>query len=136
MCGTTSPIQPITPDTDTAVAVISVAATITTPRTQPDVDAERLGFIVAERHHADPPAQRHQRHEAHDHQRHDDLHVARLDARQAAEQPEGDGGQLVVGIGQHLDERDARAGQRADDDAGQHQHEDLVLAAQGAAPGR
>jgi len=44
------------------------------------LNTQSLSLIVAERHHADPPAQRHQRHQTHDHQRHDDLHVARLDA--------------------------------------------------------
>jgi len=49
MCGITSPIQPMTPDTETAVAVTSVAAPITTPRTTRTLTPRRLGLIVAQR---------------------------------------------------------------------------------------
>ena len=54
-------------------------------------------------------------------------------AGQAAEQPEGHGGQLVVGVGQHLDQADARAQQRADDDAREQQHQHRVAVPHGGA---
>ena len=133
MCGTTSPIQPMTPEIATTRRrdqrrgrdhdAAHEAATF---------DAERPGLVVAERQHADAPAQQARAARGPGAPAAPPPHVADLDARQAAEQPEGDGGQLVVGIGQDLHQRDAGAGQRADDDAGQHQHQDLVLAAQRA----
>ena len=94
----------------------------------PGLDAQRLGLLVAERQHVDAPAQQHQRHEPDQHQRHRRPHLALADGREAAEQPEHDGGQLVVGVGQDLHERDGRAGERADHHAGQHQHQDRVAA--------
>ena len=49
--------------------------------------------------------------------------------RQAAEQPEGHGGKLVIGIGQIFHEADAGAEQRADHHAGEHQHQDRIARA-------
>ena len=50
---------------------------------------------------------------------------------EAAEQPEGDGRQLVVGVGQDLQERDDRAGEGAYDHAGQHQDQNGIAPARG-----
>ena len=109
-CGISSPIQPIdAARSTTAAAVISVAAAITTRRTRRVVDAERARLLVAERQHVDAPAQQPQRHEADQHRRAAvDARSPRLTAGEAAEQPERDRRQLVVGIGQVLEQRDAR----------------------------
>ena len=64
MCGMIRPIQPMTPEIETAAAVISVAAAITTSAQQRGVDAERRRLLVAQRQHVDAPAQQHERHEA------------------------------------------------------------------------
>ena len=55
--------------------------------------------------------------------------------RQAAEQPEGHGRQLVVRIGKIFHEADAGAKQRADHDARQHQHQDRIARSHGRADG-
>ena len=47
-------------------------------------------------------------------------------AAETAEQPEGHGRKLVVGIGEIFHEADSGAEQRADHDAGQHQHENGI----------
>ena len=49
--------------------------------------------------------------------------------RKTAEQPEGHGRKLVVGIGEIFHEPDAGAEQRADHHAGQHQHKDRIARA-------
>ena len=48
---------------------------------------------------------------------------------EAAQEPEGDGGKLVVGIGEHFDQRDGRAQERAHRDAREHQHQHRIAAA-------
>jgi hypothetical protein len=61
--------------------------------------------------------------------------VARSSSLTAARLPssqEGDRRQLVVGVGQNFQQRDRGARERADDDTGQHQHEDRLAAAHGA----
>jgi hypothetical protein len=102
----------------------------TRPRRRPDeaaqaadVDAERTRLVVAEREHADAPAVEHERHEAHRDQRGRDREIGHLHAREAAEQPERDGGELVVRIGHDLDQRDAGARERTRHDAAEHQHQ-------------
>ena len=90
------------------------------------LDPERARLLVAERQHVDPPAQQHQRHQPGENRRRGGQDVLGLHPGQAAEQPEGDRRQLVVGIGQHLEERGRRAGQRADHHAGQHQDQRAV----------
>ena len=71
---------------------------------------ERARLLVAEREHVDPPAQKRQRDEA---ERCDRDRGRRgrssLMRGEAAEQPEGDRRQLVVGIGQDLEQRDRRS---------------------------
>jgi hypothetical protein len=70
-------------------------------------------------------------HETEQDQRRNNGKIGELYSREAAEQPEGDGRKLVIGIGKDLHQRDAGARERADDDARQHQHQGAVMAAQG-----
>ena len=60
-----------------------------------------------------------------------DRYVGGGDRRQRAEQPEGDRGQLIVGIGKHLQQRGGRPRQRTDDNPRQHQRQHPVSAAHG-----
>ena len=55
--------------------------------------------------------------------------VARQGAREAAQQPEGDRRQLVVGIGDVLHQRDAGAEERAHDHTGEHEREQRIAPA-------
>ena len=90
------------------------------------LDAERARLLVAERQHVDPPAQQHQRDQPGQHDRRGGQDVLGLHAGQAAEQPEGDRGQLVVGIGENLEERGRGARQRAHHHPGEHQDQRAV----------
>jgi len=54
--------------------------------------------------------------------------VRETDAVEAAEQPEGDAGQLAVGIGEDFQQRNAGAQQGAQRHAGQHQDQHRVVA--------
>ena len=129
-CGTTSPTQPMMPLTATAAGGHQCRrgdhdqrAACACPRR---ARAPRRRRSVM---HVHAPAQEQQRHQAEQHAGAAAREVARRDRREAAEQPEGDRRQLVVRIGEVLEERDAGAEQRADDDAGEHQHEHWVVAA-------
>jgi hypothetical protein len=93
------------------------------------VDAKRLRLLIAERHQVHAPAQKMQRHEAEQDERRGAEHIGGRDGGKAAEQPEGDRRQLIVRVGQHLQERDHRAGERAQHDASQHQNQDRLAAA-------
>ncbi len=118
----------------TAAAVISVAAAITTSAQRARLHAERARFLVAERqqvHRASAAASSGTR-PTHDAGSAEPRSPARR-RREAAEQPERDRRQLVVRVGQVLEQRDARAEQRADHHAGQHQHEQRIVAAHGVA---
>jgi hypothetical protein len=94
-----------------------------------DIDPERPRLVVAERKHADAPALQHQRHDAEQHQRRGNGEIGKLDPGEAAQQPERDGRELIVGIGKNLHERNAGAGECADDDARQYQHQGAIMAA-------
>ena len=118
------------PRATTAEAVASVAATITTMRRRLTFDAEAraprprkaparrcasAGATDAATAIAMGSERRGQ--------------VARQRAGEASQQPERDRGKLVVGIGHVLHERDARAEERAHDDAGEHEREDRIAPA-------
>ena len=61
MCGTMMPTKPISPLTETAAAVPSVAATTTIRRSRRDVDAELAASSSPTREHVEhPPVQQHQ----------------------------------------------------------------------------
>ena len=113
MCGMISPTQPMMPLIATTAAVIRRGRDDEHEAQASGVDAERLGLLVAERHQVHAPAQKVQRHQAEQNERHGPQDIGRRRRGEAAEQPEGDRRQLVVGIGQHLEQRDERAGERA-----------------------
>jgi hypothetical protein len=50
-------------------------------------------------------------------------HIAKAGRGQTAHQPEYDGGQLVVGVGDKLNQRDERRKDLRHNDAGEHQHD-------------
>ena len=130
-CGTISPTQPIWPEIATTAAVTSVAPATTITAQAPGLDAQGLGFLVAQRQHVDAPAQQEQGCQAQEHGRNGSAQVASGGAGQAAQEPESDRRQLVVGVGQDLEQGDHRAGEGADDHAGQDQHQYRLAAADG-----
>ena len=115
--------------TETAAAVISVAAAITASRSAPRLDAERARFLVAERQHVDAPAQEHSGTRPTAISGQDGEHVRRRTPARLPSSQNVMAGQLVVRVGEELEQRDAGAEQRADHDAGEHQHEQRIVAA-------
>ena len=69
-----------------------------------------------------------ERHQADQHQRRGAPHLGAADRGQAAEQPEHDGRELVIRVGQDLEQRDGGAGERAHHHACEHQHQDRLAA--------
>ena len=129
-CGITRPIQPMMPVTATLADVVSVAAaTITAKRARPvatpsacaSSSPSDITFMRQrssdKRHEAERTTARKQRQQ-----------IGTPDRGKAAQEPEGNGGKLIVGIGEIFDNADARAEQRADHDAGEHQHQDRIVA--------
>ena len=113
------------PAAETLAAVTSVAAATIGGAQRPGRHAERAGLLLRQRHRVHAPAQRDQHRRAEQNRPEQRHEVGGVVAGEAAEQPEGHGRQLVVGVGEILHEADAGAEQRADDDAGQHQHQDV-----------
>ena len=102
ICGITSPTQPTTPATATTLAVIRVAQTMTTRRSRPAStpsarasSSPSASTLIRQRRATSGtrPASTTGR---------GGQDVLGLYPGEAAEQPEGDGRKLVVGIGQHL----------------------------------
>ena len=130
MCGIIRPIQPITPEIATTLAVISVAAAITMMRSRgTSTPSARASSSPSE---STPMRQRNRMSGTRPTSTSgsDDREIGELHAGEAAEQPERDRGKLVVRVGQDLHQRDAGAGERADHDAGEHQHQGAVMAVQ------
>ena len=99
------------------------------------LNAKRACLVIAQRQHTNSPAEQYKRQETDENDGRRCDHVVRLNASKTAEKPEGYRGQLVVGVGKHLDERYRCARQRADDNAGKNKDED-VAASSGRAPRR
>ena len=93
-------------------------------------DAERARLLLGQRHHVHAPAQRDQHGGAERDRADQRQQIGDPGGGQAAEQPERHRRKLVVGVGEIFHEADAGAEQRADHDAGQHQHQDRVARTQ------
>ena len=131
MCGTISPTQPIWPEIATTAAVTRVAAATTIRRRRPASTPSALAS-------SSPSASTSMRQRSRSRGARPSSTAGRAPrevacggAGEAAQQPEGDRRQLVVGVGQDLEQRDHRAGERADDHAGQHQDQHRLAAAHG-----
>ncbi len=93
------------------------------------VQAQRARLVLGERQQVDAPAQEDERHEADRDEGQGHGEVRRERPAEAPQQPEGDGGELVVGIGHVLHQRDPGAEERAHDHAREDEREDGVAPA-------
>ena len=104
----------------TLPAVMSVAHRTTTTRSRVGVNAHAPRLRLAHGQQIHPPAQQPQRNQPHKNRKHGKLHVTRLDGRQRAHQPVGNGRQLIGWVCHQFNKRSAGGEQRADHHARQH----------------